>query len=73
MLQPASTNGHEEAHLQNGTALEPDVDPIQPFLSGDISLDDPSLNEGQRDVVIKYLKHVILRFLSCGQSEVKLV
>ena len=54
----------------NGMASVPEVDPIPSLLSGDMSLDDPSLSEGQRDIVVKYLKHVVLKFLSCGQSEV---
>uniref|UniRef100_H2Z6M5 GRIP domain-containing protein n=1 Tax=Ciona savignyi TaxID=51511 RepID=H2Z6M5_CIOSA len=55
------------ANPHNG--VSPDEDPLPSFLAGKVSLDDPSLSEDQRDVVVKYLKHVVLRFLSCGQSE----
>nr|XP_002125266.3 golgin subfamily A member 1-like [Ciona intestinalis] len=63
----ASHNHNSNQH--NGITLEPEADPLPSFLAGKVSLDDPSLSEDQKDVVSKYLKHVVLRFLSCGQSE----
>ena len=66
---PVKNTQEEVAHSLNG--VEPESNPIPSLLSGDMSLDDPSLSDGQRDVVIKYLKHVVLTFLSCGQSEVR--
>nr|CAB3250165.1 golgin subfamily A member 1-like [Phallusia mammillata] len=63
------TTNHRTVAHENGVTPEAVVDPIPSLLAGDMALDDPSLNDGQRDVVIKYLKHVVLRFLSCGQSE----
>ena len=35
-----------------------------------MSLDDPTLTYQQREEKIKYLKHVLLKFMSCEQSEV---
>jgi len=67
---PVKSGAGDDAPSFNG--LETDSNPIPSLLSGDMSLDDPSLSDGQRDVVIKYLKHVVLSFLSCGQSEVRL-
>ena len=43
------------------------------LLSGETSLTDPGLNEDQRKVLLEYLKHVLLKFIACDQTEVSFV
>nr|XP_039270473.1 golgin subfamily A member 1-like [Styela clava] len=54
----------EPTPFVNGEDTVPDLTAL-----GTTAIDDPSLSLEQREITVKYLKHVILTFLSCSQSE----
>ena len=59
-----SANNHEQQQQQQRT------EEVM-FHIGETSLSDPGLSDDQRQVMVEYLKHVLLKFIACEQSEVR--